>query len=199
MVLQRRKKQIKYGKNTEDYTTYIQKVPKNDRSSEMPRTPDIHKIYSRRRWDDKVRKWKIYIHKFSSVQLDAGAHCSEKPAVAESVLSWADEVEEEEARNKFTVQAALKYDEDEEGENPVLEISSDKDFRGVYSEKDTEEKASTAAAIGVIVNESFADKEEDDDAANVAAAALMNEQKNQDSDRLDEEGNEAAEALQEII
>ena len=96
-------------------------------------------------------------------------------------------------------QAALKYDEDEEGENPVLEISSDKDFRGVYSEKDTEEKASTAAAIGVIVNESFADKEEDDDAANVAAAALMNEQKNQDSDRLDEEGNEAAEALQEII
>jgi len=103
----------------------------------------------------------------------------------------------------------------DEDENPVLEISSDKDFHKVYSDE-------KAAAIGVIVNESFreSDKEEDDDAANVAAAALMSEmekddiaeeaipndveevlegQKNQDSEMLDEEGNEAAEALRGIL
>ena len=36
-------------------------------------------------------------------------------------------------------QAALKYNKYEEGENQVLEISSDNNFCKVYSEKDTEE------------------------------------------------------------
>ena len=39
-VLARRQKQIDYGKNSVAYDNYVNKVPKDKRSFNFPRTPD---------------------------------------------------------------------------------------------------------------------------------------------------------------
>ena len=63
LVLERRQKQIDYGKNLLDYDKYVSKVPKNQRSSlNIPRTPNKNVKYSRRQWDGLIKKWKIQIH-----------------------------------------------------------------------------------------------------------------------------------------
>jgi len=46
-VLERRGKQLEYGKNTIDYDTYCRIIPKEDRKDTMPRTPVKNKKYSR--------------------------------------------------------------------------------------------------------------------------------------------------------
>ena len=45
LVLERREKQIEYGKNTLAYDRYCQAVSKQDRSKEMPKTPNKHVKY----------------------------------------------------------------------------------------------------------------------------------------------------------
>jgi len=62
LVLARREKQLDYGKNTSDYDTYLKHVPREARTSRMPRTPDRFKKYSRRQWDGMVKAWKLNIH-----------------------------------------------------------------------------------------------------------------------------------------
>lgn len=71
VVLKRREKQIMYGKNTADYDAYVKMVPKHERGDHMPRTPDMHKVYSRRQWDGAVKAWKLNIHSTVS-HLDPG-------------------------------------------------------------------------------------------------------------------------------
>ena len=48
-VLERREKQLLYGKNTVDYDLYRKMVPREERTTTMPRTPNKHRVYSR--WD----------------------------------------------------------------------------------------------------------------------------------------------------
>uniref|UniRef100_A0A336MRV0 CSON004148 protein n=1 Tax=Culicoides sonorensis TaxID=179676 RepID=A0A336MRV0_CULSO len=63
-VLERRQKQIDYGKNTVGYDNYTQAVPKDQRGKDDPKTPPKHLKYSRRAWDGLVRQWRIQLHKY---------------------------------------------------------------------------------------------------------------------------------------
>jgi len=61
-ILNRRERQIAYGKNMVDYDKYMTMVSKRDRKERMPRTPNKYKKFSRRQWDGLVKNWKQEIH-----------------------------------------------------------------------------------------------------------------------------------------
>merc|ERR1711874_963489 len=66
VVLERRQKQIDYGKNTISYDNYVSKVSKDQRPNYLPRTPDKNVKYSRRQWDGLIKSWKLRIHAWNA-------------------------------------------------------------------------------------------------------------------------------------
>lgn len=98
-VLQRREKQLDYGKNTVNYDKYLSLVPKDQREDRMPRTPNKRRKYSRRQWDGMVKKWKKDIHDTVAALEDRedGLSVGSWADVGNSsTASWADEVDQEE-------------------------------------------------------------------------------------------------------
>ncbi|CAH2096121.1 unnamed protein product [Euphydryas editha] len=65
-VLQRRQKQIDYGKNTVGYYCYTQKVPIDKRTKDDPKTPDKYAKYSRRSWDMLIKMWRKKLHQYDT-------------------------------------------------------------------------------------------------------------------------------------
>ena len=64
-MLERRQKNIDYGKNTLAYEHYIAQVPKAERPPYLPQTPNKNSVkpkFSRRQWDGAIKAWKIAIH-----------------------------------------------------------------------------------------------------------------------------------------
>jgi len=59
-VLERRQKQIDYGRSTPEYVNYRKLV--TIRGKYHPRTPDKTKKYSRRGWDTIIRIWRKQLH-----------------------------------------------------------------------------------------------------------------------------------------
>jgi len=98
VVLNRREKQIAYGKNTVDYDRYLELVPKMERKDRMPRTPNKNRKYSRRQWDGLVKNWKQQIHAtvnaLDGVEDDMEADWKLDGRLS-STGSWAEEVEAE--------------------------------------------------------------------------------------------------------
>ncbi|KAL4715438.1 hypothetical protein ACJJTC_015341 [Scirpophaga incertulas] len=67
-VLQRRQKQIDYGKNTVGYYYYTQQVPLDQRAKDHPKTPDKYAKYSRRSWDTLIKLWRKKLHEYDTTQ-----------------------------------------------------------------------------------------------------------------------------------
>jgi hypothetical protein len=65
-ILERRQKQILYGKNDPAYKNYISNVPKDKRNEKMPMTPDKNLVYSRREFDGLVKHWKRQVHNWDN-------------------------------------------------------------------------------------------------------------------------------------
>lgn len=63
-----REKQIKYGKNTIGYKSFINKYPNKDLrfrlNNNLISTPDKNEKIGKKRWVGKYQKWRKFLHKF---------------------------------------------------------------------------------------------------------------------------------------
>lgn len=65
-TLKRREKQIEYGKCTDGYRHYTQRVPLLKRQPKHPFTPPKYVKCSRRTWDGLVKVWRRHLHSWDS-------------------------------------------------------------------------------------------------------------------------------------
>lgn len=159
VVLERREKQIEYGKNTLAYDRYLNAVPRNQRRWDMPRTPDKHRKYSRRQWDGMIKAWKKSIHKYDQPKDAANSHSSgENRSESSSSSSGNRSIPEDESssperlsssNNKSSSSKSWAQEvEDEEATSRGLEgDSGSKGLRGDTSRNRRDRKEDTESAL----------------------------------------------------
>ncbi|XP_047991653.1 histone RNA hairpin-binding protein [Leguminivora glycinivorella] len=97
LMLQRRQKQIDYGKNTTGYHNYLQHVPIDKRTKDDPKTPDKYSKYSRRSWDALIKMWRKKLHEYDTDGAKSNTG-SNSGSIAGST-TYSDEENEEEGNN----------------------------------------------------------------------------------------------------
>jgi hypothetical protein len=68
--LEQRQRQIDFGKNTLGYVNYLKQVPKNQRKTGDPRTPDPRRECSKRSFDGLIRSWRRKLHAYDPSKAD---------------------------------------------------------------------------------------------------------------------------------
>lgn len=63
-VLRKRQKRVNYGKVTAEYQRYLLELPKKQRQSYHPKTPNKFRKCSRRKFDGAVKKWRKLLHAY---------------------------------------------------------------------------------------------------------------------------------------
>lgn len=129
-VLNRREKQIAYGKNTVSYDKYISLIPKTNREDRMPRTPNKMRKYSRRQWDGMVKKWKQDIHS-TVAKLEGQEEDFMSSGRLSSIGSWADDVEEEEEQEEMRARTRASSTSSDQGlGNSMCSSADESPFEG---------------------------------------------------------------------
>ncbi|XP_055301914.1 histone RNA hairpin-binding protein-like [Sitodiplosis mosellana] len=77
-ILDRRQKQIDYGKNTIGYDVYVKQVPREKRTTEHPWTPQKNLKYSRRAFDGLVKIWRKKLHCYDPSNMSHSGATDEK-------------------------------------------------------------------------------------------------------------------------
>jgi len=67
-ILERRRKQIEFGKNTLEYEAYSKTIQREDRLFIHPTTPRMHRKYSRRAWDGLIKRWRVQLHQWDHLE-----------------------------------------------------------------------------------------------------------------------------------
>jgi len=71
--IQKRKKQIEFGKRTAGYLNYLKEVPKDKRGNKHPQTPDIMERISKRRFTGKLHTWRRKLHQWDDPESQGSA------------------------------------------------------------------------------------------------------------------------------
>lgn len=79
-----RQKQIDYGKNTLAYDTFVEAVPRENRTREHPATPPPRQRCSKRSFDGQVKKWRRMLHEFKEKHDGAKASSTRSNRTCES-------------------------------------------------------------------------------------------------------------------
>jgi len=95
-TIQRRQKQIDYGKVTVDYEEYVTEIPRHARERYHPRTPDKYQKTSRRSFDSQIKNWKLKIHKWRTLEPTTDDNTDHQYASRRSATSMASVSEEDE-------------------------------------------------------------------------------------------------------
>ncbi|KAM7533462.1 hypothetical protein Aperf_G00000127635 [Anoplocephala perfoliata] len=89
--LLRRQRDIDRGKSSDIYQQYVNAIAKVDREVHHPRTPNKFRKVSRRAWDGMVKKWRLSLYNYETLDPD------EPYKTDVSLMEDAEDVEEDEA------------------------------------------------------------------------------------------------------
>uniref|UniRef100_A0A9J2P0Y9 Histone RNA hairpin-binding protein RNA-binding domain-containing protein n=1 Tax=Ascaris lumbricoides TaxID=6252 RepID=A0A9J2P0Y9_ASCLU len=76
VTIDRRTKEIAKAKEKPVYARYLAEVPKEERKSDHPKTPNKYINYSRRSWDSQMRIWKRSLYVWGGEEISSSCNTS---------------------------------------------------------------------------------------------------------------------------